>query len=189
MNLPQVYMCSPSWTVLSPPSPYHPSESSQCTSPKHPYRASNLDWRLVPYMILCMFQCHSPKSSHPLPHLLLGRKVMTNLDNILKSRDITLPAKVRLVKAMVFPLVMYGCEGWTIKKAKYWSFSFNISPTNEHPRLISFRADWLDFLAVQGTLKSLFQYHSSKASVLWHSAFFLVQLTPIHDYWKNHNFD
>ena len=51
-------------------------------------------------------------------HLLLGRKVMTNVDNILKSRDITLPTKVRLVKAMVFPVVMYGCESWTIKKAE-----------------------------------------------------------------------
>ena len=52
-------------------------------------------------------------------HLLLGRKVMTNLDRILKSRDITLPAKVRLVKAMVFPVVMYGCESWTVKKAEH----------------------------------------------------------------------
>ena len=52
-------------------------------------------------------------------HLLLGRKVMTNLDNMLKSRDITLPTKVRLVKAMVFPVVMYGCESWAIKKAEY----------------------------------------------------------------------
>ena len=59
---------------------------------------------------------------------------------------------------------------------KYWSFSFNISPTNEHPGLISFRMDWLDLLAVQGTLKSLLQYHSSKASILRHSAFFTVQL-------------
>ena len=60
---------------------------------------------------------------------------------------------------------------------KYWSFSFNISPSNEHPGLISFRMDWLDLLAVQGTLKSLLQYHSSKASVLQHSAFFTVQLS------------
>ena len=55
-------------------------------------------------------------------HLLLGRKVMTNLDSILKSRDITLPAKVRLVKAMVFPVIMYGCESWTVKKAELWKF-------------------------------------------------------------------
>ena len=60
---------------------------------------------------------------------------------------------------------------------KYWSFSFGISPSNEHPGLISFRMDWLDLLAVQGTLKSLLQYHSSKASILWCSAFFTVQLS------------
>ena len=60
---------------------------------------------------------------------------------------------------------------------KYWSFSFSISPSHEHPGLISFRADWLDLLAVQGTLKSLLQHHSSKASTLLHSAFFTVQLS------------
>ena len=60
---------------------------------------------------------------------------------------------------------------------KYWSFSFSISPSNEQPGLISFRMDWLDLLAVQGTLKSLLQHHSSKASILWHSAFFTVQLS------------
>ena len=60
---------------------------------------------------------------------------------------------------------------------KYWSFTFSISPSNEHPGLISFWMDWLGLLAVQGTLKSLLQHHSSKASVLWHSAFFTVQLS------------
>ena len=60
---------------------------------------------------------------------------------------------------------------------KYWSFSFSISPSNEHPGLISFRMDWLDLLAVQGTLKSLLQHHSSKKSILWCSAFFIVQLS------------
>ena len=63
-----------------------------------------------------------------------------------------------------------------IRWPKYWSFSFNINPSNEHPGLISFRIDWMDLLAVQGTLKSLFQHHSSKASILWTSAFFIVQL-------------
>ena len=65
------------------------------------------------------------------------------------------------------------CRRWP----KYWSFGFSISPSNEHPGLISFRMDWLDLLAVQGTLKSLLQHHSSKASILWHSAFFTVQLS------------
>ena len=64
-----------------------------------------------------------------------------------------------------------------IRWTKNWSFSFNISPSNEHPGLISFRVDWLDLLAVQGTLKSLLQYHSSKASILWCSAFFVDQLS------------
>ena len=65
------------------------------------------------------------------------------------------------------------CMRWP----KYWSFSFSISPSNEHPGLISFRMDWLDLLAVQGTLKSLLQHHSSKASILQHSGFFTVQLS------------
>ena len=60
---------------------------------------------------------------------------------------------------------------------KYWSFSFSIIPSKEHPGLISYRMDWLDLLAVQGTLKSLLQHHSSKASILWRSAFFTVQLS------------
>ena len=64
-----------------------------------------------------------------------------------------------------------------IRWSKYWNFSFNISPANEHPGLISFRMDWLDLFAVQGTLKSLLQHHSSKASILLHSAFFIVQLS------------
>ena len=65
------------------------------------------------------------------------------------------------------------CMRWS----KYWSFSFNINPSNEHPGLISFRMDWLDLLAVQGTLKSLLQHHSSKASIFQCSAFFVVQLS------------
>ena len=64
-----------------------------------------------------------------------------------------------------------------IRWPKYWSFIFNISPSNEHPGLISFRMNWVDLLAVQGTLKSLLQHHSSKASILHHSAFFIVQLS------------
>ena len=97
--------------------------------------------------------------------LLLGRKVMTNLDSLLKSRDITLPIKVHLVKALL------------MRWPKYWSFSFSIIPSKEIPELISFRMDWLDLLAVQGTLKSPLQHHSSKASILWRSAFFTVQLS------------
>ena len=173
--------------------------------------------------------------------------------------------QVRIVKAIVFPMVKNGCESWTIKKAvqllscvrlfvtpwiaacqaslciinswsllkfmsiksvmpsnhlilchpllfppsvfpsirvfssesvlrirrpKYWSFSFSISPSNEYSELISFRMDWLDLLSVQGTLKSLLQHHRSKVSILWHPAFFIVQLShPYVTTEKNHSFD
>ena len=80
------------------------------------------------------------------------------------------------------------CMRWP----KYWSFSFSIIPSKEHPGLISFRMDWLDLLAVQGTLKSLLQHHSSKASVLRCSAFFTVQISHpymVFHYWKDHSLD
>ena len=67
INPPQVYTYSQSWTLLPAPSPYHPSGSSQCTSPEHPVSCINLDWQFVSHRILYMFQCHSPKSSHPCP--------------------------------------------------------------------------------------------------------------------------
>ena len=83
-----------------------------------------------------------------------------------------------LLLPSVFPSIrVFSNESaFCIRWPKYWSFSFNISPSNEHPGLISFRMDWLDLLAVQGTLKSFLQHHSLKASILWHSAFFRVQL-------------
>ena len=71
-----------------------------------------------------------------------------------------------------------------IRWPQYWSFSLSISPSNEHPGLISFRMDWLDLLAVQGTLKSLLQHHSSKTSICRLLGFFMVQLTSVHEYWK-----
>ena len=77
-----------------------------------------------------------------------------------------------------------------IRWPKYWSFCFNISPSNEHSELVSFRMDWLDLPAVQGTLKSLLQHCSSKASIIWHSTFFNSStLTSIHDHWKNHSLE
>ena len=84
-----------------------------------------------------------------------------------------------LLLPSIFPSIrVFSSESvLCIRWPKYWSFSFSISPSSEYSRLISFRMDWLDLLAVQGTLKSLLQHHSSKASILWHSAFFIVQLS------------
>ena len=84
-----------------------------------------------------------------------------------------------LLLPSIFPSMRVFSKEWVLhmRWPKYWSFSFSISPSNEYSGLISFRVDWLDLLAVQGTLKSLFQLHSWKASVLQHSAFFIVQLS------------
>ena len=84
-----------------------------------------------------------------------------------------------LLPPSIFPSIrVFSTESaLCIKWQNYWGFSFNISPSNEHPALISFRMDWLDLLAVQGTLKSLLQHHSAKASILWCSAFFIVKLS------------
>ena len=83
-----------------------------------------------------------------------------------------------LLLSSIFPSIkVFSNESaLRIRWPKYWNFCFNISPSNEHPGLISFRMDWLDLLTVQGTLKSLLQHHSSKASILWGSAFFITQL-------------
>ena len=84
-----------------------------------------------------------------------------------------------LLLPLIFPniRVFSNESALCIRWPKYWSFSFNVSPSNEHPGLISFTMDWLDLLAGQRTLKSLLQHHSSKASILQHSAFFIVQLS------------
>ena len=97
-----------------------------------------------------------------------------------------------LLLPSIFPSIRVFSNESTlcIRRPKYWSFSFNISPFDEHPGLIGFRMDWLDFSVVQGTLKSLLQHHSSKASILQCSAFFILPtLTSIHDHWKNHSLD
>ena len=110
-------------------------------------------------------------NSHSLPKLMSIESVMPSNHLILCHPLLLLPS--------IFPSIrVFSNESpLHIRWPTYWSFSFNISPSNEHPGLISFRMDWLDLLAVQGTPKSLLQHHSSKASILWHSAFFIVQLS------------
>ena len=110
-------------------------------------------------------------NSRSLPKLMSIESVMPSNHLILCHPLLLLPS--------VFPRIrVFSNESaLCIRCPKYWSLSFNIRPSNEHPGLISYRMDWLDLLAVQGTLKSLFQHHSSKASILRHSAFFIVQLS------------
>ena len=100
-----------------------------------------------------------------------------SIESVMPSSHLIL-CHLLLLPPLIFPSIrVFSNESALhIRWPKYWSFSFNISPSNEHPGLISFRMDWLDFLAVQGPLKSLLQHHSSKASIL-HSAFFTVHLS------------
>ena len=103
---------------------------------------------------------------------------LTSIESVMPSNYLIL-CRPLLLSPSTFPSIrVFSNESvFCIWWPKYWSFSFSISPSNEHPGLISFKMDWLDLLAVQGTLKSLLQHHSSKASVLWRSAFFMVQLS------------
>ena len=100
------------------------------------------------------------------------------IESVMPSNHLIL-CRPLLLPPSIFPSirVFSNQSALLIRWPKYWSFSFNISPFNEHPGLISFRIYWLDLLAVQGTLKSLLQHHSSKASILRHLAFFIIQLS------------
>ena len=114
--------------------------------------------------------------------LVMDREACTpkpmSIESVMPSNHLILCHPLLLL-CSIFPSIrVFSNESaLPIRWKKYWSFSFNISPSNEHPGLISFNMDWLDLLAVQGTLKSLLQYHSSKALILQCSAFFTVQLS------------
>ena len=101
-----------------------------------------------------------------------------SIESVMPSNHLILCCPLFLLPSIFPSIRVFSNESaLLIRWPKYWSFSFNISPSSEHPGLITFRMDWLDLLAVQGTLKSLLQHHSSKASILQHSALFIVQLS------------
>ena len=116
---------------------------------------------------------------------------LTSIESVMPSSHLILCCPLLLLPPIPPSIRVFSNESTLhMRWPKYWSFSFSIIPSKEHPGLISFRMDWLDLLAVQGTLKSLIQHHSSKASILRRSAFFTVQLShSIHDHRKNHSLD
>ena len=129
---------------------------------------------------LCLTLCNPMDCCMPgLPvhHQLLEFQLMS-IEAVMPSNHLIL-CRPLLLPPSVFPSIrVFSNESvLCIRWPKYWYFSFSISPSSEYPGLISFRIDWLDLLTVQGTPKSLLQHHSSKASVLWHSAFFIVKLS------------
>ena len=130
---------------------------------------------------LCLTLCNSTDCSmpaFPVHHQLPELIQLMSIESVMPSNHLIF-CRPLLLQPSIFPSIrIFSSESvLCISWPKYWSFSFSISPSNEYSGLISFRIDWLDLLAVQGTLKSLLQHHSSKASILQHSAFFLVQLS------------
>ena len=101
-----------------------------------------------------------------------------SIESVMPSKHLILCHPLLLLPSIFPSIRVFSKESvLRFRWPKDWSFSFSISPSNEHPALISFRMDWLDLLAVQRALRSLLQHHSSKASILWHSTFFIVQLS------------
>ena len=114
---------------------------------------------------------------------------LMSIESVMPSNHLILCRPLLLLPSIFPSIRVFSKESALhIRWPKYWSFSFNISPSKEYTGLISFRMDWLDILAVQGTFKNLLQHHSSKASILWWSDFFYNStVTSIHAYWKNHS--
>ena len=131
---------------------------------------SHVSLFVTPWTAACQASLSITKSCS-LPKLM-------SIESVMPSNHLTLCHPL-LLPPSIFPSIrVFSNESvLLIRWPKYWSFSFNISPSNEHPELISLRMDWLDLLAVQGTLKSLLQHHSSKASIIQCSAFFRVQFS------------
>ena len=140
-------------------------------------------------LILCDPMSHSTPGLpvHPNSGSLLK---LTSIESVMPSNYLLLCRPLLLLPS-IFPSIRVFSNESTLRTRwpKYWSVSHSISPSNEHPGPISFRMDWLDFLAVQGTLKSLLQHHSSKASILRCSAFFTIQLSHPYMNWKSHRLD
>ena len=117
----------------------------------------------------------------PCPSPTPGVHSDSSIESVMPSSHLIVCCPLLLLPPIPPSIRVFSNESTLhMRWSKYWSFSFSIIPSNEHPGVISFRMDWLDVLAVQGTLKSLLQHHSSNASILWRSAFFTVQLSHLY---------
>ena len=141
-------------------------QSVQCSSVQSLSRVQLFvtPWTAARQASLSISNCRSPPK-----HM--------STESVMPSNHLILCCPILLLPSIFASIRIFSSESaLRMRWPKYWSFSFSISSSNEHPGLISFRMDWLDLLAVPGTLKSLLQHHSSKASILWRSSFFIVQL-------------
>ena len=115
---------------------------------------------------------------------------LMSIESVMPSNHLIICRPLLLLPSAFPSIRVFSSElALHIRWPKYWSFSFSISPSSDYSGLISFSIDWFDLPAVQGTFKSLLQHHNLKASIFQHSAFFIVQLPHLYDYWKTHSFD
>ena len=181
---------SPDWLECTPLSS---GQRGSCHLPTRSFSYSFPNCCCCSVTKLCLILCDPVDCSTPgFPdlHYLPGLLKFMSIQSVMPSNHLILCRPLLLLPS-IFPSIRVFSNEYAlcVKWPKYWSFSFSISPPNEYAGLISFRIDWLDLLAVQGTLKSLLQHHNSKASILRCSAFFMVQLPhPYTTTGKNHRF-
>ena len=154
--------------AIIPPSPQSPSPSSPVFAVQS---LSRVRLPETPWT-----EAHQASLSFTISQSLLK---FTSTESVTPSNHLILCRPLLLLPS-IFPIIRVCSNALAlhIKWSMYWSFSFSISPSNEYSGLISLRAEWFDLLVVQGTFRSILQHHSLKASILWHSAFFMVQLSP-----------
>ena len=159
-----VYVLIPTFSFISPPGPNLPCQFSSVQSLSHVWFFVT-PWNAARQASLSITSAQSPLK-------------LMSIESVMPSNHLILCCPLLLLPSIFPSIRVFSSESvLRMRWSKYWSFSFNISPSNDYSGLISFRMDWFDLLAVQGTLKSLLQHHSSKASILWYSAFFIVQLS------------
>ena len=168
-------------------------ELFSCSVVSYPLRPCGLQFSSV-QLLSCVWILVTPwTGAHQASLSITNSKSLLKLMSIasvMSSNHLILCHHLLLLPSIFPNIGVFSNESvLPIRWPKYWSFSFSISPSGEDSGLISFKIDWLNLLAVQGTLKSLLQHHGSKASILWHSAFCSPTLISIRDYWKNHSFD
>ena len=165
-----------------------------CILLRHGFQNYQIVWFPVVRLLSCVRLFVTPRTAAGQASLSITNSQsslkLMSIESVMLPNHLILCCPL-LLPPSIFPSIRVSSNesALQIRWPKDGSFNFTISPSNEYPGLISFRMDWLDFLAVQGTLKSLLQHHSSKASILQFSAFFIVQLSHPYDYWEKHSLD
>ena len=183
-NWPHSFTCLVNYSsCISPQASLTTSGSSNKGSHQSVQLLSHVQLFATPWSAACQASLSNTNSQNSFK--------LTFIESVMPSNHLILCHPLLLLPSLFSNIRVFSNESALhFRWPKYWSFSFSISPSNEYSGLISFRMDWLDLLAVQGTLKSLLQHHSSETSILRCSSFFIVQLShPYMTIWENHNFD